>query len=811
VSLYDGANGPERGSGGRGGPGESAPYDEPGAGANERTAKASPADFRAVFDDAPAPLVVITPDDYVIVAANEAFQRATLTDCSRLLGKRIFDVFPGTVNAATVDGQRELSEGLQQIYSSRRSGVLPTIRYDIPNPDAPDGHETRWWSQAVAPLLDHQGEVAFLISQLEDVTQAVQPGIGAQAEEDPEAATAALREANVALVRELEVRRRAESQLRRAAELDAYRLRLAEALRRNTEPAPVIREALRLLGEQLRADYAYFSEVDEVAGTYRIDQTFARGDLDSLEGTYPIAAYGAISERLRLGETCVIGDTALDPTLNDTTRQAMLSHGIVSSVSTSLVSDGRWLAILNVHSNTPRTWSETDVALVVETADRTWAAYERARAEDQLRHNAETFHSIVKHVPFGMFTVDADLRILHASPTAQRTFGLPNLIGADLAHSLRSIWPEPFASVAIDRFQRTLSTGEPFVSVDTVESRGDRETTEAYDWRLECITMGDGRRGVVCYYYDLTQKHHLERLLKESSDRQAFLLRLADALHGLDEPDAIVKQACRLLGASLEVNRVIISRVDDDRFLPLGSFSKGVPRLPVKRYPVDEFGPVFGDIAEGVEVMVDDVRAESSFTRQEQAVCSSLQVRALASVAIPTGSQVAGRLTLHHATPRPWSRLELDLMLEVAFRVGSAMERAKNHLDLRRLNDSLQAQIAARTLELRRSEAVRKAIQETLAEATNFRRSMIERLNGMKSRGSDRGDDGLLTPRERQVLARMAAGKSDEAISIDLGIARRTVRNHVTNIYAKLSVRTRSQAIVWAQERGVAGLAEGTA
>src|SRR5690606_4634959 len=131
--------------------------------------------------------------------------------------------------------------------------------------------------------------------------------------------------------------------------------------------------------------------------------------------------------------------------------------------------------------------------------------------------------------------------------------------------------------------------------------------------------------------------------------------------------------------------------------------------------------------------------------------------------------------------------------------------------DLRRLNDSLQAQIAARTLELRRSEAVRKAIQETLAEATNFRRSMIERLNGMKTRGSDRGDDGLLTPRERQVLARMAAGKSDEAISIDLGIARRTVRNHVTNIYAKLSVRTRSQAIVWAQERGLAGLAEGTA
>jgi DNA-binding CsgD family transcriptional regulator len=53
-----------------------------------------------------------------------------------------------------------------------------------------------------------------------------------------------------------------------------------------------------------------------------------------------------------------------------------------------------------------------------------------------------------------------------------------------------------------------------------------------------------------------------------------------------------------------------------------------------------------------------------------------------------------------------------------------------------------------------------------------------------------------LTPRERDLLALVAEGLDNAQIAARLGISGKTVRNHVTSIYAKLGVETRAQAIV---------------
>jgi DNA-binding NarL/FixJ family response regulator len=60
-----------------------------------------------------------------------------------------------------------------------------------------------------------------------------------------------------------------------------------------------------------------------------------------------------------------------------------------------------------------------------------------------------------------------------------------------------------------------------------------------------------------------------------------------------------------------------------------------------------------------------------------------------------------------------------------------------------------------------------------------------------------------LTPREREVLAQLSRGGSDQAISQQLGISKRTVRYHLQNIYSKLGIRHRSEAIVWAVRAGL--------
>lgn len=55
-----------------------------------------------------------------------------------------------------------------------------------------------------------------------------------------------------------------------------------------------------------------------------------------------------------------------------------------------------------------------------------------------------------------------------------------------------------------------------------------------------------------------------------------------------------------------------------------------------------------------------------------------------------------------------------------------------------------------------------------------------------------------LTPREREVLARLVAGDSNKEIAANLGITAKTAMHHTSSIYRKLDVRGRAGAVAWA-------------
>ena len=60
-----------------------------------------------------------------------------------------------------------------------------------------------------------------------------------------------------------------------------------------------------------------------------------------------------------------------------------------------------------------------------------------------------------------------------------------------------------------------------------------------------------------------------------------------------------------------------------------------------------------------------------------------------------------------------------------------------------------------------------------------------------------------LTDREREVLSLIAAGRENAEIAKELGLSTKTVRNHSSNIFTKLQVAHRAQAIVLAREAGL--------
>jgi DNA-binding NarL/FixJ family response regulator len=70
----------------------------------------------------------------------------------------------------------------------------------------------------------------------------------------------------------------------------------------------------------------------------------------------------------------------------------------------------------------------------------------------------------------------------------------------------------------------------------------------------------------------------------------------------------------------------------------------------------------------------------------------------------------------------------------------------------------------------------------------------------------NRGPFAALTPRENQALELIARGWGNPAIAERMGVSAKTVRNLVSNIFTKLQVADRAQAIAKARDAGLGHL-----
>jgi NarL family two-component system response regulator LiaR len=91
-------------------------------------------------------------------------------------------------------------------------------------------------------------------------------------------------------------------------------------------------------------------------------------------------------------------------------------------------------------------------------------------------------------------------------------------------------------------------------------------------------------------------------------------------------------------------------------------------------------------------------------------------------------------------------------------------------------------------------------IRLTIGGSRLFDGSLLENFLSRRRRADLPGG---LTTRELGVLIAMAAGHSNPTIAKRLRISEKTVRNHVSSIYAKLSVKGRTQAVLYAMRHGI--------
>ena len=131
-------------------------------------------DFQALFQSAPGLYLVLTPD-FNIVAASDAYLRATMTQRDQILGRGIFEVFPDNPEDPSATGVRNLRTSLERVLQDMVSDTMAVQKYDIRKPESEGGgFEERYWSPVNSPVFGPEKNVAYIIHRVEDVTEFIQ-------------------------------------------------------------------------------------------------------------------------------------------------------------------------------------------------------------------------------------------------------------------------------------------------------------------------------------------------------------------------------------------------------------------------------------------------------------------------------------------------------------------------------------------------------------------------------------------------------------------------------------------------------------
>jgi len=179
---------------------------------------------------------------------------------------------------------------------------------------------------------------------------------------------------------------------KRAQRRQAFMLQLSDAMRPLRDPVAMQEAAMRLLGAQLEVNRAFYGDAQPDDDTLVIGPGFSAGAVP-LAGSVRFSDFDADMAAWYLaGDTMVIHDTAADARLSEKTRANLAAIDVRAAVGVPLVKDGRVSAIMSVHQTTPRRWTQAEVSLLEETAERTWAAVERAKAELALHDSGQALH-----------------------------------------------------------------------------------------------------------------------------------------------------------------------------------------------------------------------------------------------------------------------------------------------------------------------------------------------------------------------------------------------------------------------------------
>lgn len=327
--------------------------------------------------------------------------------------------------------------------------------------------EETYWNCHLVPIVDADGRVAGVLNQANEVTKTVT----------------------------------AERRL-------SFQIRLADRLRGLHDPEAVKQAATELLGRYLGAARVGYAEVDEAEGIASVQADWTRGDsVASLAGQRTrIAEFGEEALAFfRAGQLLAIPDIRQLPLGSAQRTAAWEAVGVRALITVPLVREAELKALLYVHEPEPRAWRRSDAAIVRDVAERTWAAVERAQAEQSLRESEDHYRHAVELNPQVAWTSRPDGRPNRIAP---RWFEWTGTTGLDDSWK-DGVHPDDHAKILAE-WERCLATGEPY----DVEHRVKRRDG-SYRWTRSRAFPRRDPAGNIILWYGTTEDIHERKVAEE--------------------------------------------------------------------------------------------------------------------------------------------------------------------------------------------------------------------------------------------------------------------------------------------------------
>jgi PAS domain S-box-containing protein len=272
----------------------------------------------------------------------------------------------------------------------------------------------------------------------------------------------------VGSVIDIDERRVAEDRLRFLAQLD-------EALRQSRDAPAAMAAAAELLAQRLDATRCAYAAVDADNDGFVIHDDYTAPGVMSSAGTYRLDLFGPRAAiDLRAGRTLVVNNVAAELAPGEG-REMFHAIGIDAIICCPLIKSDRLVAMMAVHQDRAREWTEHEIALVETVVERCWAHVERVGAEARLRESEERLRLAVDNAEIGFWDVNVLEDMLIWPARTKAMFGI-----------------SPDVPVTMEDFYQGLHPDDREATSEAYAAAADPTRRELYDVEYRTIGKEDG-------------------------------------------------------------------------------------------------------------------------------------------------------------------------------------------------------------------------------------------------------------------------------------------------------------------------------